>query len=136
MNTWRQGLKTKAAIEDLFAHNCAYLFKKSRDFPFGHPTHPEIRRRGNVFPPNLRVVQEINVPGDIACAKDRFPQFAGESFFIPEVMNPVVCKFDCAFFRSLAVVTAKYRLPNGIHSGIVIGGIVKNSLDFGDPPTA
>jgi hypothetical protein len=69
---------------------------------------------------SICVVEEINVPWNIPRAKDRFPQFSGESFFIPEVMDPIVGKFICASFCSLAVVTAKDGLPDNKYSRIVV----------------
>ena len=96
------------------------LVKNRGDFSFGHSTHPKIWRRGNVLPFSIRVVQEINVPGNIPRAKDGLPQFSGESFFVPEVTNPIVGKLIRTSFCSLAVVTAKDGLPDNIDSRIVV----------------
>ena len=68
----------------------------------------------------IRVVQEINIPRNIPRAKDRLPQFSGESFFVPVVVNPIVGKFIRAPFRGGTVVTAKDGLPDDVHSGIVV----------------
>jgi hypothetical protein len=114
-------LKTKATVsEDLFAYDFPYFCQKSRDFSFGHSTHPEIGPCGNVLPLGIWVIQEINVPWNIPRAKDGLPQFSGESLFVPEVTNPIVGKLICTSFCSLAVVTAKDGLPDNIDSRIVV----------------
>lgn len=98
--------------------------------------HPEIRLCGFFFPLGPGAVEQVDIPGEAAQAKDALPQTPGVAVVIPEVAESSIAEFGCSLEGGVAVVLPDDWRPDKVDAKVLVGNMFEDLLDVGEPPTA